>query len=204
LDPEKVPSSPSQNSLWPLTLLGTLLFAFWSSKKSGQINQANSKPVHVDDSTNIKGNAAPRKSPVIAKIPPTPTQYVGPDRRKDDTPPWKEKLEIAAFCGGLALLVVNIGLFIVNVHQSRSTEKAATAAETASETARKQLEKSERPWLKVSFFVQQPGITFKDGGMQLNITPRIENIGHSVATGVVSPMQMFLADDADTMFIEPL
>jgi hypothetical protein len=39
--------------------------------------------------------------------------------------------------------------------------------------------------------------------MQLNITPRIENVGHSVATSVVSPMEMFLADDADKMFNEP-
>jgi len=40
--------------------------------------------------------------------------------------------------------------------------------------------------------------------MQLNITPHIENIGHSVATGVVSPMKIFLADDSKTMFKEPL
>jgi hypothetical protein len=40
--------------------------------------------------------------------------------------------------------------------------------------------------------------------MQLNVTPRIENVGHSVATSVVSPMKILLADDANTMFKEPL
>jgi hypothetical protein len=72
------------------------------------------------------------------------------------------------------------------------------------ETAQRQLEQSERAWLKVSFVVQPPGITFQNGGMQLNITPRIENIGNSVATDVTTPMKIFLADDADMMFKQPL
>jgi hypothetical protein len=82
----------------------------------------------------------------------------------------------------------------------RATEEATRSANAAQQ----QLEATERPWLKVSFIVQPPGITFKDGGMQLNIAARIENIGHSVANGVVSPMKVFLADDANAMFKEPL
>jgi len=108
----------------------------------------------------------------------------------------------------LGVLVVYAGVTILiwcaNKKAADAAMIAAMAAKTASETAQKQLEQTERPWLKVSFSVQPPGITFQDGGMQLNIVPRIENIGHSVATGVVSPMKIFLADDEESLFNAPL
>jgi len=69
-------------------------------------------------------------------------------------------------------------------------------------TAETQLEATERPWLKINFAAEP--VTFHDGGMQLSVHANITNVGHSVATGVIVPIKMFLASNANDIFKEPL
>jgi len=87
--------------------------------------------------------------------------------------------------------------------QAKATSDLARQAKQSADTARAQLELSERPWLTVSFTVETP-LTFLDGGTQLALRAHITNIGHSVATGVVVPIQTYLASDANAIFREPL
>jgi hypothetical protein len=70
------------------------------------------------------------------------------------------------------------------------------------EISQRQLEAVERPWLKVTF---APGpVTFKDGGMQFGVYPHLSNVGHSVATGAIVPIKIFLASNGNDVFKEPL
>jgi hypothetical protein len=144
---------------------------------------------------------------VLAPNPPSPSAKhceVTANMKRDRIDWWTLRMEGI----GLAVLVIytiaTIAIWCANKKAAEATVIAANAAKTASETAQKQLEQSERPWLKVSFSIATPGITFTNGGMQLNVVPHIENVGNSVATGVVSPMKVFLADDGDAIFKEPL
>jgi len=146
-------------------------------------------------------------APAALRAPTTPPRIdssedkqVGLQRRE-----WLKRLRKAgAFWIGLSSLLAHVAYTVVSRNQWREQIRATGEATKAAETAQRQLEMSERPWLKVAFTVQKPGITFTNGGMQLNIVPHIENISHSVATGVVSPMEIFRADDSNTMFKEPL
>jgi len=69
-----------------------------------------------------------------------------------------------------------------------------------------QLEVTDRPWLKVSFTAEGRGFYFAgDGSAELSLRAHIQNIGHSVATAVVVPHEMFLLSDANnSIFKEPM
>jgi hypothetical protein len=85
--------------------------------------------------------------------------------------------------------------------QLREMLKSNQATKSALEISQKQLELTERSWLTVDFAPES--ITFYEGGMQFALHARVTNIGHSVATGVVVPIEIFLASDAKSIFKEP-
>jgi hypothetical protein len=115
--------SDKQISLWPVALLGTLLFALLPSKRN-----PSGEPVHPQDSTEVKRNLAPRQSVIITNIPPAPPQSHIPKWGKDETPPWKKGAEIAA-------VAIALGLLIVNIFQMRSTQKSADSADRTMKVA---------------------------------------------------------------------
>jgi hypothetical protein len=115
--------------------------------------------------------------------------------RPDMTPRWKMVLETAAVFIGVYVAWVYSGQLIQMIESNKKIQ-------TSLEVSQKQLEATERPWLKVTFAAAP--ITFQQGGMQLGVYPHILNVGHSVATGVIVPIKVFLASSADDMFKEPL
>jgi hypothetical protein len=198
-------ASDNKTSLWFLGILGVLSIASWFRLESKAPNPQPTEPTQDNAVTN-SGTGRPQNNVSSARIatdqnPAAEFQNDGSGKRRQQIAKYR-KAGGAWISFGTFLAVVIYAAIARNQWQEMT--RATLEATKSSETARKQLELSERPWLKVSFTVQPPGITFKDGGMQLNIVPRIENIGHSVANGVVSPMKVILADDANTMFKEPL
>jgi len=97
--------------------------------------------------------------------------------RPDQTPWWKTFGEGVALLGGL-------GLLFVNFFQMKATQNAADAAATAANTAQKQLEMSERPWVVAQFFIDQPIQLQPNGDIGVRLRVVMKNIGHSVATDV--------------------
>jgi hypothetical protein len=189
------PSDGKEWSLWPLALLGTLFFALFSSRR----NQPDESPHPQDNTTETSGHgkgATPAVSELVPSVPEHPKTKT--TCRPDQTPWWKTLGEGVALFGGL-------GLLIVNIYQMSATRDAAQAAKSAADTAQKQLEMSERPWLILQgITVDPPGFIFpKEGGAQISIRPQIKNIGHSVATGVIFSVKLF-NPSRTSFFTEPL
>lgn len=124
-------------------------------------------------------------SSVLPNVPPLPSEYRGPDRRKDDTPRWKKRLEIGAFIGGLVLLAVNIGLFIVNIYQMQVTRDSVVIALN-------EMEISERPWVSLENFSMDSPLTFDSTGAHVTISYDIKNTGHSPAIRGFWQQELFL------------
>jgi hypothetical protein len=92
------------------------------------------EPVHPQNATSDSGDAVPNTtSPIVANTspPPNTTEYTY-QCNHPKSPWWKGPAEIIA-------VLIALGLLIVNICQSRSTEKAAGAAQTANENAQKAL-----------------------------------------------------------------
>jgi hypothetical protein len=98
------------------------------------------EPVTPKQRAENQGGHFEPKSSVIPNIPPPQVDQTHAERCKDNTPPWKRRVEIAA-------LFTAIGLLGVNTYQSCSTHKAADAARGANDAARDALVRSQRPWL---------------------------------------------------------
>jgi hypothetical protein len=164
--PEREPSSPAQNSLWPLALLGILvsLFASLISKKIKDNHQA----IHPKDSTNCKGNTAPQQIGFILDTIPSPQQASCPDGGKKRTPAWEK-----------AAVLVALGILGVNAWQSWETRKSAGAAQQAAEAAIA----AQRPWLNFDLKLAIP-LTHIPDGYDFAVTPRVNKIGRSVASDV--------------------
>ncbi|MCU1302664.1 MAG: hypothetical protein JWQ87_2948 [Candidatus Sulfotelmatobacter sp.] len=174
MEPEIEPSSPSRISLWPLALLGTLLFALLPSKR----NQP-SKSVHPQDSTHSKNTYAQKQTVTTANIEPTPENSKHPYRGKDHTPLWKKLLEGSA-------VTIAFGLLVVNICQMRSTEKAAQAAQDALRNSVEQFRADERAWVEIEPI--KPVLRLKgDSRFPTAFTCSIypKNVGKTVATDIV-------------------
>jgi hypothetical protein len=78
--------------------------------------------------------------------------------------------------------------------QATASQTAANAAKSSAETASKQLELLDRPWISVAFAPESP-ITFDNEQMRLNLGVHLKNVGHAVATNVVIAYEPFLTDD---------
>ncbi len=135
---EREPSSLSQSSLWLFGLLGILSVSALLTSKRNQ----SGKSASPHDKAQVKGNFAPRGAIAVPEIPPSPACGHNTNERKDNTPPWKKWAEIAIALGTVGLLIVNLG-------QMRSTEKAATAAETANKNAQAALTISQQAYVTV-------------------------------------------------------
>lgn len=125
MEHEIKPSFRSQNSLWPLALLGILVsgLALFTSKSNKSCN-----PVHPQDGPGNKDTHAQTQSVLTANIVPTRPNSDSAKGSKNRTPLWEK----------FAVLIA-LGLLIVNICQMRSTEKAARAAETANKNAQSAL-----------------------------------------------------------------
>jgi hypothetical protein len=182
-----VSSSSPQNSPEPRVLPYILLSAFaflvgwFFSKKALPIHERKAGITPQDD-TGKEGNGPPKQVPIIPNVVPAPlskdkSQYC----RHPHTPWWKTTAELI----GIGAVVVYA---IVSYFQW--------------DTSHRQFEATERPWLKVSF--SDNAVNFADGSMLFSMHAHITNVGHSVATGVIIPIKMFLASDANSIFKEPL
>jgi len=127
------------------------------------------------------------------EVPPTLAEHYQPDRRKDSTPPWKKRSEIAA-------IMIAFGLLVVNIFALLAAKKAADAAMKSADTTKQQLEMSERPWVTIAInFDESPhshspgaSLTFNsDGTASLNASVVVKNVGHSIAKFVYIRPQMY-------------
>jgi hypothetical protein len=95
------------------------------------------------------------------------------------------------FVTAIATVVIAV-LTSIYVHYSRAQwtvmrdqlpelQKSATAAQDAADTAQKQLEMSERPWVVAEFSPSEPLKFTADGGIDFGVGGKLTNIGHSVA-----------------------
>jgi hypothetical protein len=173
LEPERAPSSPSQGSLWPLALLGTLLFALLPSKRN------HSGKSHPQDRPSNKDSDTQRQTALTPNIAPAPRDSGSTGESKKKNPLWEK----------LAVLIA-LGLLIVNVCQERATQDAVKVAS-------RQLEMTDRPWIKDNVLS-----AFEMGwqhGSYLGwaVTVRTENVGHSVATGIFPEVKLIAIKGAD-------
>jgi hypothetical protein len=110
LETERESSSPYQNSLWPLALLGILVssLALIASKRNQPF-----EPGHRQQAPDHEGKGGKVEVGIVSKIPPPPPQQQHTNGSKDPTPPWKKVAEIV-------VAVSTIGLLIGSICQSRA------------------------------------------------------------------------------------
>lgn len=172
------------HSLWPLAILG-LLVALWPSKR----NQS-SESIHPKDSADNEDNKVKAKTVLAANAVPRIPDTNSTNGRKYRTPPWEK----------LAVLIA-LGLLIVNICQTRATKKAAKATQSAAETAAKQLEMAERPWISANIRLASD-LTFDADGGHIEVRTILTNSGHSPAqtwmnsTLIVGPNGKNILDEA--------
>jgi hypothetical protein len=200
--------SDKEPSLWPLALLGILaVAALFRSKSNAPIQQAI-KPVQAQDSTDGDSGIGKNKNDVsaatiaIVEIPPTKAKNDNATQRRKRI---KRLRKAGSFWVGLITLIALVAYTTIAKNQWKEMITATRATKSAADTAQKQLEMSERPWLILQgITVDPPGFIFpKDGGAQIGIRPQIRNIGHSVATGVIFRVQLF-NPTRNGFFTEPL
>lgn len=152
--PEKSAASPPRSSWWPLALLGTLLFAFITSKRD-QFGES----IHPQDRPEKTHDIGHHDSAVIPQVVPTPPGNTKTKTtcRPDQTPWWKTLGEGIALFGG-------IGLLIVNIYQLRASQSAA-------DTAKDAVHISERAYITVG--APQPDFTKKTITVFINNSGRI-------------------------------
>ncbi|HVS89021.1 MAG TPA: hypothetical protein VHF01_12480 [Candidatus Acidoferrum sp.] len=199
--PEREPSSSSQNSPEPPNLLYIVFSALgvlWLFSKFRAPSQQSVNATGTQDNTNDERSRRQDVSPspirvVLESFPPSPAP---PDEWEAEK---KKKKRFKWYVFGLNFLtlIAVIGYACINWKMWREMQDQT-------KTARQQLELSERPWIKISFTIGVQGFSFQSGSATLPLQAHIQNIGHSVATGVIVPIKMFLAYDANGIFKEPL
>jgi len=197
---EKEPSSSPQKPSMLHGLLGILFsvsaFVVWLWSRKGSIEQHDSQDAALPQDTT--SNTTERcqnlsSSPlrvVIDSAPPTPTPNKERETREDE----KNRRDKKRF---VAEVTVAFLLFVYTTFagwQGCEMRKAATAAKKQTETAVRQLEMIDRPWLKLQgIAINDPGFTFSpDGAAHLSVRPILKNIGHSVATNVTFNAKMVI------------
>jgi hypothetical protein len=202
LERENGRASPSEKLGGFRLLLDILIpaFAFFCGWfLSRQNSQGSIKPQnHVGDVVGRRQNGDAQGVPVIIDSMPAPTPSVEEKREnamenRRKTIKFYAELVVSFFV--CVYTVVSVGLWC-------EARESAEATRMALVTSQRQLDATERPWLKVSLVAG--AITFQQGGMQFAMTPQITNIGHSVATGVVVPINVMLASSSEDFFKEPL
>ncbi|HWZ43518.1 MAG TPA: hypothetical protein VNW97_08565 [Candidatus Saccharimonadales bacterium] len=150
------------------------------------------QPEIPQDQAAIKGDLALGESPIIQEIPPTPSDSPKTCKTSkhgnDNTPPWKKCLEISAFVVGLVYAIFTALMYCAN-------RDSADAAKRAADTAAKQLEMAERPWVLVNIEIDTP-LIFDSSGAHAGLVATFKNIGHSPAIRIWP--------DAEILPIEPI
>lgn len=180
LEHETKTSSQSQKPSEHRGLLYILVSAFaflsgWFLSRRTP-NQDASESIHPEDTPGVEGKLAPRKPATVSEDPPTPNDSPTPDKRTGDTTPsWKKCVEISA-------VFIALGLLAVNFFQMRATNRAADAAKLAAETATKDLELSQRPWVSLDNFTIESPLKFDSSGSATIIFGfEVKNTGRSPA-----------------------
>jgi hypothetical protein len=116
--------------------------------------------------------------------------------QKTTHPPhwYKDRTFLVSLAGVLVVFVYTTFAAL----QWRANKKAADAAKDAVETASRQLEMVDRPWLKDE--VEPGNLIFDNGAISWWVRVKVQNVGHSVATEVFPDVRLISIQGAD--FIE--
>ena len=157
--PSTTPSSSAQGPGWLLALLGVLVVASWPRSSRAPDRGSDTSKRVTDNSLEKRHNTKTETeslpgAPAALRAPTTPPRsdssedkQVGLQRRE-----WLKRLRKAgAFWIGLSSLLALVAYTVVSRNQWREQIRATGEATKAAETAQRQLEMSERPWLKVAF-----------------------------------------------------
>jgi len=196
LEPEKETLSHSHSPLWPLALLG-IAFYFASKLKTPPQQIINSVQPQADPRSDRHGreNKTPSaQSVIIDSYPPTP-----PDEWKTEQKckRWRDVGSLVIALATLCVLSIYTGLTYGILH---STNKQLTVMQ-------KQMELSERPWIKILDVKPRGdlpigGLSFQKIGpfkdtpdirvqASIQIELSFKNIGHSVAD-VTPNVELFM------------
>jgi len=184
LDNDKSPS------LWPLALLGILLFALWPSKR----NQSG-ESISKHDNANRKNPSAPAQSPFISNVIPTQPNENSSNKSQKGTPLWEK----------LAVLTA-IGLLIVNFFQMRATQDAVEKSRDANDLTRDGLYSVQRafiinnpkPTVEVAEYAVINGVRRKKPLKLIEFTHHWENVGNTPAIGIVTAVGKVMQKDEIT------
>jgi hypothetical protein len=208
LEPERASASPPQISLWLLGLLGILGVASWFRSQANTPSQQAVEPVQAGGSTDRNGNVRKNENGgstgavTVTEVPESKAKHDRARKRR-------QKIQRLRKAGGawLSLGTFLVILFYTLIARNQWEEmiKATYHAARVANTAQKQLEASERPWLKITDVQTRsnskiiPALSFQASPnwpagtqqttFQLDIA--YKNIGRSVATVTVD-FQLFL------------
>lgn len=173
MEPETKPSLSARISPW-LRRLHAVLTSFWADVVSlfPQVRTPNKDAAETVHPQHTPAPEAQRSeggsTPLV--INPITNPQNAENNRQHNTPRWEKAAVLIAF-----------GLLVVNFFQMRSTEKAAEAAKSAADIAKKQLGML-RPWIVSEF--APTGLTFNEGGGFLGLNITVTNTGNSVAKSI--------------------
>jgi hypothetical protein len=158
------------------------------------------------DSVDPKSNSdtppaeTPRKPDFVPQIPPSIEGNQETTRCKpDQTPWWKMILETAAVFIGIYVAGIYHGQLSVMqgqlgeiIKQYPELHTSAEAAKSAADTAARQLELTERPWVFVKSARVVSPLVFSGGGASVVFEIVLKNVGPSPATDVLLSPRLYL------------
>ena len=98
-----------------------------------------------------------------------------------------EKLQFTISAIGLIILIVYTG---ATIKMYRANKEAADAAKSAADTAARELELSERPWISADFSAVSP-LVIDSAGLRITIQTTITNVGHSPAVKAAESLKLY-------------
>ncbi|MBZ5679748.1 MAG: hypothetical protein LAO24_06560 [Acidobacteriia bacterium] len=192
MESERGPSSPYQGSLWPLALLSILGFVWFRSKVKALLSESadsvracNSTNHGTDDSSNDSRRGI---GITEANCPPTPTQCRYPEKKPKR---WYKRWKPYVF-------VLNVATFIAVAWYACITRSEWKEMRTQTETAQKQFEAADRPWVAVDIALAAPLTYNESNGLSAVFYFLPKNIGRSPAQNIwVDPLLVpaFMGDD---------
>lgn len=140
------------------------------------------KKRHVTPNTGSKPTQnSEHANPPITATSTSPPQYQAPHHHceitcKQERDWWDTTKDLAGIVGVLLLAIYTA----YTIKMYCANNKAANAAASAADTAAKQLELAERPWVDADVRINGP-LTFDVNGANLNVLITLRNTGHSPA-----------------------
>lgn len=147
--------------------------------------QRPSLDAHTETDKHPKKPTPP--APAESQSPPTPHKCEITCNTKRD---WIDKTTLAFEGFGLLILITYT---VATIVYACITHNMWKEIRTQTETGQKQLEQSERPWLKVDMAVTWFEFT-AEGGARVTVQPHISNVGQSVATDVTFTAEMVVPE----------